>query len=260
VAAPTAVIAGHFEAGPYRDALLEMTAGMYAGGAKEMNAALDAFFKATTGDVVATLRLAAGSGMSVGELFGVSDTAAANRAVAATLDVLRPGRDIGSPKLPARLQTLPDAPVHDGVALPGYRTSYDLSKAAPAERKAMEQFAGTGRTDTRMTAFDGVGTVVTGSDSVAAAGRMIDAVRGKAPRFVAPPAVAQFLTGSRARKDSMAMTLDLVGLLAGMRGGAPQAHDDAPLLVSLGFADRRAHFRIAAPVTSIRAMMAVLQP
>lgn len=190
-----------------------------------MNAALDAFFKATTGDIAATLRLAAGSGTSVGELFGVSDTAAASRAIAAPLDVLRTGRDVGSARLPATLQTLPDAPVHDGVALPGYRTSYDLSKAAPAERKAMEEFTGTGRTDTRMATFDGVSTVVTGSDSLAAAGRMIDAVRGKAPRFVAPPAIAQFLTGSRARKDSMAMTLDLAGMLAGAAGAAPRAHD-----------------------------------
>jgi hypothetical protein len=109
--------------------------------------------------------------------------------------------------------------------------------------------------------------VVTGPDSVAAAGRLIDAARGKAPRFVPPPAIARFLTASRARKDSLAMTLDMAGILAGVAGDAPQGHDDAPqghddapLLVSLGFADRRAHVRIAAPVVSIREVMAVIQP
>lgn len=260
VAAPTGVIAGHLEAGSYRDGLFELTAGMFGAGAKEMKAALDAFFKVTTGDLAATLQLSPGSGMAVGQLFGVSDTAAANRAITGWLDAFKAGRTFGRPELATTIRTLPDAPVHDGVALRGYHTSYDLSKALPEQRKALERMVGANGADTRMAAFDGVGTIVAGPDAVAAAGRLIDAARGKTPRFVAPPDIAQFLTGSRARKDSLAATLDMAGIVASMAGRAPRTGDAAPMMLSLGFADRRAHLRLAAPVASMRAMMAAVRP
>lgn len=260
VAAPAGVIAGHLEAGPYRDGLFELTAGMFGAGAKEMKATLDAFFKATTGDVAVTLQLSPGTGMSVGQLYGVSDTAAANRAITAWLDAFKAGRTFGPPELATTIRTLPDAPVHDGVALRGYHTSYDLSKAPPDQRQAVERMVGAGGADTRMAAFDGVGTIIAGPDTVAAAGRLIDAVRGKAPRFVASPAIAQFLTGSRARKDSFAAILDVARILAGMAGGAPRTGDAAPVMLSLGFADRRAHVRFAAPIASMRAVMAAVRP
>jgi hypothetical protein len=224
-----------------------------------MKAALDAFFKATTGDIAATLRLAPGSGMSAAQLYGVTDTAAADRAIAGWLDSLEAGRTFGPMTMPTTIRTLPDAPVHDGVTLRGYHTSYDLSKAPPAQRQAMERLAA-GGADTRIAAFDGVGTIVTGPDSVASARRLIDAARGKAPRFVAPPAIAGFLAASRARKDSVAMTLDMAGILAIVAGGAPQGAGEAPLLFSLGFADRRTHLRIAAPVASMRAAVAAARP
>jgi len=158
------------------------------------------------------------------------------------------------------IQILPDAPVHDGVTLRGYRTSFDLSKAPPAQRKAMERMMGARGAETWMAAFDRVGMIVGGSDSAAAAGRLIDAARGKAPRFVTPPAIAQFLTESRARKDSMAMTLDFAGIVASVTGLAAPAGDGAPLMLSLGFADRRAHLRFAAPAACVRGMMAAARP
>lgn len=259
-AATMGVIAGHLEAGPYRDGLCELTAGMFGFGANEVKGAFEAFLKATTGDIAVTLQLAPGSTMSAGQLFGVSDTAAANRAIAAWLDAFKAGRTFGSPAMATTIRTLPDAPVHDGVTLPGYHTSYDLSKAPPDQRKAMERMLGADGADTRMAAFDGVGTVATGPDSVAAAGGLIDAVRGKAPRFVTPPAIARFLTESRGRKDSMAVTLDMARILASMAGAPARAGDDAPVMLSLGFADRRAHVRIAAPLASMRAMMAASHP
>jgi hypothetical protein len=260
VAAPTAVITGHLEAGPYRDGMFELTAMMFGPGAKEMKAGLDAFFKATTGDIAATFQLSPGSGMSVRELFGVSDAAAASRAITVWLDALKAVRTFGPPEIATTIRILPDAPVHDGVTLRGYRTSFDLSKVPPAQRKAMERMMGGSGAETWMAAFDGVGTIVGGSDSAAAAGRLIDAVRGKAPRFVTPPAIAQFLTESRARKDSMAMTLDFAAIVASVAGGTARAGGGAPLMLSLGFADRRAHVRIAAPVASVRDMMAAVRP
>lgn len=259
-AAPTSVFAGHLDAGPYRDGLFELTAGMFGAGGKEMMAALDALFKATTGDLAATLQMSPGSGMALSELFGVTSAAAASRALAGLLDGFGAGRTFESMQVTTTVKALPDAPVHDGVTLRGYHASYNLSKAPPDQRAAMERFSPAGGVDTRMAVFDGVGTVASGPDSVARMGRLIDAARGKAPRFVAPPAIAEFLTSSRARKDSLAMTLDLAGLFASVAGTAPQAHDDAPLLISLGFADRRAHVRIAAPVAGVRAMMAAAQP
>jgi hypothetical protein len=258
-AGPTSVIAGHLEAGPYRDGVFELTATVLGAEAKEMVDALGAFFKATTGDLAATLHARPGAGMLGTQLFGVSDAAAASQAIARLLELFGAGRTFGSPQMTTTITPLPDAPVHDGVALRGYHTSYDLSKIPPAQRQAMERFAPAGGVDTRLAVFDRFGTVVTGLDSIADASRLIDAARGKAPRFVTPPAIARFLTGSRARKDSMAMAIDIAGFLASMTG-APQGGGAAPLLVSLGFADRRAHFRVAAPVASVRAMMAAVQP
>lgn len=259
-AAPTGVVAGHLEAGPYRDGLFELTGAMFGAGAKEMKAAIDAFFKATTGDLAMTLQVSPGAGMSGKQLFGVSDTAAANRAIAGWVDAFKAGRTAGTPEMVMTFRTLPDAPAHDGVTLRGYHTSYDLSKAPPAQRQAMERITAAGGVDTRIAAFDGVGTLVTGPDSVADAGRLIDAARGKAPRFVTPPAIAQFLAGSRARKDSLAMAFDAGEFLAAMAGRAPQSSGDAPFQISLGFADRRAHLRLAAPATSLRAAIAAVQP
>jgi hypothetical protein len=230
------------------------------GGSRQMKGALEAFFKATNGDIATTLLLSPGSAMSAEQLYGVSDTAAASRAITAWLDAFNAGLTFGPPEMTGTMRTLPDAPVHDGVTLRGYRTSHDLSKATPAQREAMERMVGARGADTRMAVFDGVGTIVTGPDSVAAAGRLIDAVRGKAPRFAAPPAIAQFLTESRARKDSMAMTLDIARIIASMAGGATRAGDGAPVMLSLGFADRRAHVRIAAPVASVRAVIPAARP
>jgi hypothetical protein len=258
-AAPTLVIAGHLEGGPYRSGMSELTAVMF--GAKEMKAGTEALFKATTGEIAATFRLSPGSGMSAAQLLGVSDMAAANRAFAVWLDGLKPGRTFGPPQMATTIRALPDAPVHDGVTLRGYRTSFDLSKTPPEQRKAMERMVGAnGGAETWMAAFDGVGTIVGGPDSSTVAGQVIDAVRGKAPRFVTPPAVAQFLAESRARKDSLAMTLEMAGIVAAATGAAPRGGGDAPMRFSLGFADRRAHLRIAVPVASIRTMMPARRP
>jgi hypothetical protein len=261
-AAPRAagVVAGHIEAGPYHDGLVAMSAAIYGTGIDEIRTTVGALLKACTGDIAMVLQMSPDTGMSAGQLLGVSDTAAANRAIAGMLDLFKSGRTVDSNQISTTLTTLPDAPSHEGVVLRGYRTTYDLSKAPPAQRKAIERIARAGGTDTRIAAFDKVGTVVAGPDALADAGRVIDAARGKAARFVPSPTLAGFLADSRARKDSMVMTFDVTGLIAVAAGAHPQDGPEAPFLVSLRFADRRAHLRIAAPVASVRAAAAAGKP
>ena len=257
-AAPRAagVVAGHFEAGPYHDGMVEMSAAVYGTGVDELRTTIGALMKVCTGDIAMILQMSPDTGMSAGQLFGVSDTAAANRAISGMLDQFKSGRTVDANDISTTVTTLPDAPSHEGVVLRGYRTTYDLSKAPPAQRKAIERISRAGGTDTRMAAFDKVGTVVAGPDAVADAGRLIDAARGKAARFVPSPRLAEFLADSRARKDSMVMTFDIAGLMAIATGAPPQGGPEAPFVMSLRFADRRAHLRIDAPVASVRAAAA----
>lgn len=260
-ASPWAMIAGHLDAGPYRDGLIELSGAFYGPGVlPDLRATFGALLKATTGDLAMTMRLSPDTGMSAAQLFGVSDAAAADRAIAGMLDLFKIGRTVDAAQISTTVKAAPDTPAHDGVALRGYRVSYDLSNTPPAQRKMMEQLARAGGADTRIATFDGVGAIATGPDSAAEAGRMIDAARGRAARFVPPPALAALLAGSRARKESVVMTFDVGGMLAAIAGGPPRGGADAPFSFSLGFADRRAHVRIAAPVASVRAAMLAGKP
>jgi hypothetical protein len=58
--------------------------------------------------------------------------------------------------------------------------------------------------------------------------------------------VSDFLAGSRTRKESIAMVMDL-GALAGLGTGRL-------VMVSLGFADKNAHLRLTLPAATLRGM------
>ena len=57
---------------------------------------------------------------------------------------------------------------------------------------------------------------------------------------------------ARDRKESLVILMDLAGVMAGITGRASTGAD--PMVISLGFADRSAHFRIAAPAATMRAV------
>jgi hypothetical protein len=105
--------------------------------------------------------------------------------------------------------------------------------------------------------FDALTMLVVTSDGLADAKRTIDASRGQAAHYTAGGEVAGLLSGSRTRKDSVAMVMDF-GVILGMVAGAKIG--DLPLLVSLGFADHNAHIRMAVPVTTAQTLMKIAKP
>jgi hypothetical protein len=145
-----------------------------------------------------------------------------------------------------------------------YETSYDLSKVPEAQRKAMEAVIPTTSTGAHVAAFDHLGLIAVAPSSRAEAERAIDAARGKAPHYTAPPAVGQLLASSRARKDSVWAMVDVGGVIARMAAAsgaaAPTPSAPTPFVFSFGCADHNGHFRLAAPASSARTAVNAAKP
>ena len=255
---PAAVLlGGHLELGPYRERMLELMATFYSRAAsKELIAAMESLIKVMTGELAVVARFGPGTGMAFTQEFGVTDSAAADKAFAVMLGLFKNGQTFETMGIGMTIKTNPGTVPHDGVALRSYETGYDLSKVPEADRKAMETLYPRGSMAVHLGTFDRLGMVAFGPDSLAEARRAIDAARGKAPRFAAPQIVGQLLASSRARKDSIAMMMDIGTLMAGIAaaaGGPPRASAEVqPMVMSLGFADRNAHIRIGLPATTAR--------
>jgi hypothetical protein len=248
---------GHLEMGPYREHLLEMMASFYGPSiSKELLAGMDAVARVMTGEMAVAARFGPGPGIVFTQLFGVSDTAAIDKAFAAIFALFKDGKTFDTMGISTTVKTNTGTVAHDGVALRSYETSYDLSKAREVDRKALESMVPKTVTRVHVGAFDRLGMVVFAPDSLAEARRAIDAARGKAPRFAAPQIVGQLLASSRARKDSVAIMMDLGSIMAtiaaaaGAPGRAPSGVQ--PIVLSLGCADHNAHFRIGVPATTAR--------
>jgi hypothetical protein len=184
--------------------------------------------------------------MSITQLFGVTDPKTADRAIGALLDLFKSSRTTTMMGMTQTMTTNPKATVHDGVTLRGYDTTYDLSKAQPMNRAMWEKMFPKTGVATRGGTFDKLAVVAAGADGTAAAAAVIDAARGKGARFAPPAVVADFLAGSRTRKESIAMVAD-IGAMAGLPTGGM-------FMMSFGFADRNAHIRIALPAATLRTM------
>jgi hypothetical protein len=248
----TFVLAGRFETGPYRDSMLDVMAAMYGTRAgAELRAALGAVFKATTGEIAMTMTMTPGGGMTMTQLFGVADASAADKAIVRTLDLFKTGRTMTIAGMSATTKSHAATSTYDGVTLRRYDTTYDLSKVPAAQRAAMEASVNAMGRATQIATFDSLGLLVIAPDSAAEAGRTIDAARGKATRLAPPPAITDLLAGSRGRKDSLVFVMDLGGFMTMITGANIGAQ---PVVMSVGFADRNAHFRFAAPAASVRAI------
>jgi hypothetical protein len=248
---------GHLELGPYSEHLLETMAAFYGPAvSKELLAAMRALTKVMTGELGVAARFAPGSGVVFTQVFGVSDTAAADRAFAAIFALFRGGQTFETMGMSTTIKTNAGTVEHDGVALRSYEASYDLSKASAIDRKAVESMLPRTATRVHVGAFDRLALVAYAPDSLAEAERAIDAARGKAPRFTAPQIVGQLLASSRARKDSVAMMMDLGAIMATVAaaaGGTIRAPSGVqPVVITVGCADRNAHFRIGIPATTAR--------
>jgi len=256
---PSLLLGGHLEAGPYRDGGVAMMAAMFGPGpAKDLLAAMDAFRKAMTGDIAMAMRILPGTGMAFTQLYGLSDPRAADRAVVSMLELFKAGRTLDVTNLSTTIKANPGSTSYDGVTLRSYDTTIDLSKVPPAQRTAMERMSPGGVQRSHLAAFDALGLLVAAPDSLAETQRSIDAARGKAAHFVPGAVLGDLLAASRARKDSLAMMLDLGAVIAAATGRTAAASQ--PLVVSFGFTDRKAHLRVALPAATIRAAVNAARP
>src|SRR5688572_26586380 len=177
---------GHLELGPYRERMLELMATLYSRAAtKELLAAMESLVKVMTGEIAVVARFAPGagapSGMAFTQVFGVTDAAAADKAFAAMLGLFKNGQTFDMLGVGMTIKAHPSTVAHGVVALRSYETSYDFAKVPEADRKAMEQMYPRGPTAVHLGAFDRLGMVAFGADSLSEARRAIDAARGKAP-------------------------------------------------------------------------------
>lgn len=258
VTTPSMLIGGHLVLGPYRDGMLTAIAAIYGPDtSKELLAAMDMIRKAMTGEFAGAVRIVPGTGMTFTQLYGTADTAAAGKALTSMLELFKAGRTIEMGYMSTTLKANPDPEAYDGVTLRSYDTTYDLSKAPAAQRRAMEAMLPAGAHRAELATFDELTMVVIAPDSLAEAKRSIDAARGKLPHFAAGQIVSELIAASRARKDSLVAMLDL-GWMLGMITGAKVA--DLPMLMSLGFADQNAHIGIALPAATLRGAMRIARP
>jgi len=257
-AAPTMLIGGHLELGPYHDGIMSAMTAMYGPEAStDLLAAMDTFRKTLTGDFVMTAQIARGTGITMTQLYGTTNAGAANKSVAAMLELFKTGRTLTAMNLSTTITASPETASHDGVTLRGYDTLADYSKATPAQQQAMDAMMASGVHRTQIGAFDAVTMVVVAKDSLAEAKRTIDAARGKAAHFTPAGASGGLLAWSHTRKDSLAMVMDL-GAFLGAMTGKPMA--DLPILLALGFADHNAHIRFAVPAATAQTLMKSANP
>ncbi len=242
------LIAGRIDAGPYRAGMLDAITQFYGPGMPpSMVAAFGAILKAATGDLAMAMQMMGPKGMEVTQLFGVADPKAADKAIGQLLDAFKKPQPVTTMGMTVTHTTSPKTTTHDGVTLRGYDVTYDLSKAPPDARTMMEKMIPKTGLTARGAIFDRLGVLGMSADGATTAAAAIDAARGKGKRYVPPAAVADFLAGSRARKESLAIVADL-GAFTGL-GATGRA-----LMMSLGFADKRAHLRLTLPAATFRGL------
>jgi hypothetical protein len=240
------LIAGHLDAGPYRTGMIEAMTQLYGPGTPAgMATAFGAILKAATGDFAMAMNMQGGKGMELTQLFGVSDAKAANKAIGQLLDAFKKPQTVTTMGMSVTYTTNPKTTTYDGVTLPGLDVAYDFSKAPPDTKAMMEKMIPKTGMTSRVATFDQLGLVALSADAAAGAAAAIDAARGKGKRYAPTAQITDFLAGSRVRKESVAMVMD-VGGLTGM-GASGRA-----LMISMGFADKRAHLRITLPAATFR--------
>ena len=257
---PMIVLAGHFDAGPYHQGVLDVMSSMYgAGGAKYLVATIAAVMKASNGDVAFTMDMGGSAGMTAAYLIGTSDPKAVDAAFAKLIDALGKARTVDIAGTEATIKAAAPGQ-HDGVTVRAYDTTYDLAKLDPVKRKAMERMlGGSDVSRAAMAAFDklAVFAIAGSADPIAAAGVDIDTARGKGAHYAPTKDVERILAASRARKDSAVMLIDFATFGALM----PQPTKlTGTMVMTTGFADGAAHLRLSMPIATFQAAARQKQP
>jgi hypothetical protein len=238
------LMAGRIDSGPYRQGMLDIWSSLYGQGIadKDLTRTLDAIIKATTGDIAMTWQLGGGKPMEFTQVFGITDPRGVDQAFAKLLSLFKTPRTFESSNIATTIQTNPAPLEHDGVTLGAFDLTFDFGKATEPVRERMKKMLPPSSVE-RVGTVDKLGIVTMNADAAV----LIDTLRGKGKAFTPDPAMAAILDGSRARKESLVLAMDLAALVG--KAAAPQ-----PLVLSFGFADRALHLRVTVPTATARAL------
>ena len=135
---------------------------------------------------------------------------------------------------------MPEAFTHDGVSVMAQKVDTAMpAQADPAADPAAPAVAAPVTTTSYFAGVDDFLGLATGSEQ--GMRQLIDAVRDKGPRLAPAGALAQALTATKARKDSVVMFLSFGALLGAAVTGGPQS-----MVMSLGFDEARMRIFVAA--------------
>ncbi|HET9619759.1 MAG TPA: hypothetical protein VFP84_00235 [Kofleriaceae bacterium] len=251
---PAVLLGGRLDLGPYHEGFLTLMATFFDPSAsKDLIAAFEQVRKAMTGEVAMAFQLAPGSGLQMVQLTGTDDAKLASQGIGRVLDLFKAGRTMAIEGVATTIKALPQTTTYDGVTLRGYDTTYDLSKASPAQRDIHKKLAPNDVQHAQVATFDAVTLIAASADAAGDARKAIDASRGKpgAARFTASGLTRDQLAASRARKDSMALVFDLGRMIPAFAARATAV--SAPIVMSFGAPDHNAHVRLAVPAETLHA-------
>ena len=241
---PAAVVGiAKLAAGPYHDANLKLMSSMY--GTADFGRLLDV----TTGEIAFTLSIGA-AGMAMTQLIGITDSHAADAAVAGIAQVLADGRPMSSGRLTQTMRSLPGTTDHDGVAIHSFETTFDASADTASRRHMAEVMVPGGKQSVRVAVLDRSIVYAMGGEADTVIGNLIDTTKGKRAGYVAQPPASRMIDAAAARKDSAIMLIDIA-----MLRQLGQSTGSAPVAVTFGKAGAQLRLHVSVPAASLRSVM-----
>lgn len=235
--------AGRLVMGPYRKGFIELMQVFYGPlSATALGSAMDALMKAASGESAMAMGLDAKTGMAMDAVYALEDMPAADAAIARMFKAVQTPMTTKFGAITSTVQTVPETTEHAGVTVRAYETTTTGGPSSPMMPPG-------GKMRVSLAMFDNLLLLASKS-----APHAIDAARGKSPGFKPTRYQAALFDRARARKDSMAFVLD-VGAVVAATAAPAKIPAGSNMLMSLGFADRSAHFSFAIPATVIKSMM-----
>jgi hypothetical protein len=232
------VLAGRFDAGPYRAGMLDIVASLYSAGAtdKTVTTAFGAITKAASGEVAMGATTVPHTSVQV---FAIDDPKHVDQAVETLAKALATPRSFDFQGTKATIQTRTPPERHGDAKAAAFSFDYDTSMANAQVRAAMAPLVGK-TTIEQVGTVGKVGFVTINVDPDRAA----DAIRGTGTTLVLDAALSAQVAAARARKDSVVAAVDVAFI---RKSSVP-----LPMYMFLGYADGRAHLRFALPAASAR--------
>jgi hypothetical protein len=238
------VFSGLMHAGAARKAVVdfgvEVMKAMYAiEDFSKLAAQMGPWFDAFDGRVAMTMSMnmdpsEGDVGTAMNYLMGSSDTKAMRKGWHEMFDILAKGSWKSQESLMMGMKTKVQINKNvfqaDGVEVDHYQTTMDL-ESLPAEQRTAIESMGMVEQNVYFAAFDNLAAMTSDKDGKSSMTSMVVAARGKQGGFQIPAGLAKVLDASKARKESLAMSMD-IGSLAS--GGTPSSIPFKTLVMGMG--------------------------